>query len=53
VAALSQLYSTHAGYVRAFTAATNNLVRPRFLLPADRDAALFNAAQARSWPPVG
>jgi Alpha/beta hydrolase domain len=45
-ATLAELYPTHAGYVRAFTAATAALVRQGFLLPADAAAALFSAARA-------
>jgi hypothetical protein len=44
-ATLSRLYPAHADYVRAFTAAANRLARQGFLLPGDRDAAVFAAEQ--------
>jgi hypothetical protein len=52
-ATLAALYPTHADYVRAFSAATARLARHGFLVPADEDIALFNAAQAPVPAPAG
>jgi hypothetical protein len=52
-ATLSQLYPTHATYVRQFTRATESLVRQGFLLPADAEDALFTAQQAPVPDPAG
>ena len=41
---LEERYGDHDGYVRAVTAAANHAVEMGFLLPADRDALIAQAA---------
>ena len=41
---LEERYGDHDGYVRAVTAAANHAVDMGFLLPADRDALIAQAA---------
>jgi len=41
---LEERYGDHDGYVRAVTAAANHTVDMGFLLPADRDALIAQAA---------
>ena len=41
---LQERYTDQAGYVAALTAAANDLVARRFMLRADADAAIANAA---------
>ena len=41
---LEERYGTHAGYVAAVTAAANSAFKQGFLLAADRDALIAQAA---------
>jgi hypothetical protein len=45
-ATLHRLYPTKAGYVTAFTSATDKAIGAGYLLPADRSAILAEAAKA-------
>ncbi|HEY6005893.1 MAG TPA: alpha/beta hydrolase domain-containing protein [Anaeromyxobacter sp.] len=44
---IEKRYGTHQGYVDAVTAAADRLVAQRFLLPADRDRLVAEAANGR------
>jgi alpha/beta hydrolase family protein len=43
---LEERYGTHAGYVKAVTAAANNAFNKGYLLAADRDALILQAEQS-------
>jgi hypothetical protein len=48
---LAERYGDHAGYVKAVTAAANAAVAKGFLLPADRDALIAQAAASNVLAP--